>query len=98
MDARMRRGRDREREQLDPEYEVRYWTQPAPGFSWNLEAWDLIDCADVDEALAWARHHSQARRFQLFVVASDDGRARTLVHLSGIDPNSRPAPWPASVD
>lgn len=72
-------------QQHDPAFRVHYWTQPAADYAWNLDAWVLTDCEDVDEALSWARDNARGRRYQVFVVADSD--PPLIVHLLGKDPN-----------
>ncbi|GAA2534470.1 hypothetical protein GCM10009860_13430 [Microbacterium mitrae] len=69
-------------------YRVYFWERPGIDYGYNLDAWDLVDCVDAAEALAWAAAHSNARLYQVFAVTSDSGGdAERLVLLHGRNPN-----------
>ncbi|MGW9112906.1 hypothetical protein [Microbacterium sp. NPDC055683] len=71
-----------------PTYRVEFWERPGPGFGWNLDAWELEDCASADEAAAWAREHARGRLFTLYVALRDHEASESIhVRLLGSDPN-----------
>lgn len=78
-----------------PCYRVNFWEQPHPGYSWNLDAYALVEVEDVSEALRWVEEHADGRLFELFVETDFEPegsfgtpRKTGLVRLLGNNPNA----------
>ena len=78
-----------------PCYRVNFWEQPRPGYSWNLDAFVLVEVQDRSEALRWVEEHANGRPFGLFAEIGSKPekqlgapRKASLVRLLGNNPNS----------
>ena len=69
-----------------PVYQVEFWSTPGgAGSMWHADVRRLLEAADVEEVLAWARAQSEGRDIAIWAEISrgpDQGR----VLLFGVDP------------
>jgi hypothetical protein len=84
--------RDATSEIEEPTYRVYFWTRvplpsgiPADVSSYRSDEFQLTGAGDVHEAIAWAEHNANGRRYTLYAVVSA-AREKTLVRLAGVDP------------
>ncbi|MGP5030727.1 hypothetical protein ACTXJG_04720 [Glutamicibacter arilaitensis] len=77
-----------------PNYRVNFWEKRSPECSWSLDAYVLLDVAEINEVLDWAREHANARPYEVFAEFDDEEihelatpRTTPLIRLFGEDPN-----------
>lgn len=90
LQARLIDPRDTRWEASHPSYRVVFWSQSQHnGHSapmWVAEEW-AIDNADIDQILAWAADHAQARTTVVYAfITCAEGPG--LVRLLGTDPTA----------
>ena len=74
-----------------PRFRVDFWSRPRREYAWNLDAWALDECDNVQEALEWVETHADGRLHALYAVLAPPVVAHlTYVRLSGADPNGVP--------
>lgn len=78
-----------------PIYRVHFWQQPAPGYSWPLEAYVLTEAEGVTEVLNWVEEHARGRQVEVFAEMDEEPvgsfttpRRTGLLRLLGSNPNA----------
>lgn len=72
-----------------PRFRVEFWERPAPGFGWNLDAWEIDGCDSVHDVLTWVNANANGRLYTLYAVLTlDQADYLTYVLLDGVDPNA----------
>jgi hypothetical protein len=85
MEAHRVDPRDQEWEVTSPRYRVYYWTPLSDEGAWASDEWEL-DCENVSQAVSWAEHDGEERRFVLYAVVPEERGRVGLVKLYGTDP------------
>lgn len=85
--------RDQTLEVTVPVYRVYFWQRleplhdkPSHSRAYRLQAWRLVDAADLHEVISWAEARlAPGGCYQLFVERAES-QGMGLIRLSGIDP------------
>lgn len=79
-----------------PIYRVQFWEQPAPNYSYNLDAFVLVGASSVEEALNWVVDNARGRIWELLLEIESEPveaglqiRRSALARLAGTNPTEQ---------